>query len=220
MEKTSEGKLLELATRVLTDDDPCRYVTIDAAYLVGQAKDNQNSVIDRATEVFHSSFLDGPIEICLAESRFPPERRKYPNFAVDWRQLLIENEVPPELICSFRFPEGPVEHTGTEMIGLVEYAKERGWRDILLIAAPFHQLRSFLSAVMATKKVGYPLRIWNLPGSPMPWTESAVHSQGVQSGRRSEFIHAELEKVLTYSARGDIATVDEGLEYLNWRVSR
>jgi hypothetical protein len=118
---------------------------------------------------------------------------------------------------TFLFPEGPVEHTGTEMIGLVTHAKDQKWKDVLLIAAPWHQLRSFLSAVAATKKIGYPVKFWSCPGNALPWTEQSVHSQGVQTGSRVDFIHAELEKVKAYSAKGDIATIDEGLDYLNWR---
>ncbi|MDP1719258.1 MAG: hypothetical protein Q8L24_02430 [bacterium] len=227
MEKTSEGKLLELTVRIFSDgmqkrvmselastpDEPQPFVM----YLVGQTAENENSVLEpcrQIAEVRADVGLD--TVICLAESQFPPEKRKYPNFAVDWKEKLGGEESGMEF-STFRFPEGPVEHTGTEMIGLVAHAEEQNWSDVLLIASPWHQLRSFLSAVSAAKKQGSKVRFWNLPGLPLLWTEQSVHSQGVQTGKRVDFIHAELAKVLAYSARGDIATVDEGIEYLNWR---
>ncbi|MEK7654143.1 MAG: hypothetical protein AAB345_02575 [Patescibacteria group bacterium] len=218
MEKTSEGKLLELATRILSDDFLSGPLTPLVLYLVGQTKSNEDSVLGRTRLLFHIRHLFCLRAICLAESQFSPEKRNYPNFAVDWRSFLtVKGGIAENFFSTFRFPTGPVEHTGTEMMGLVSHSKKQDWKDVLLIAAPFHQLRSFLSAVAATRKLDYPVRLWNLLGVSLPWGEQSVHSQGVQTGTRSDFIHAELEKVKVYSARGDIATVEEGIEYLNWR---
>ncbi|TSC81986.1 MAG: hypothetical protein G01um101419_694 [Parcubacteria group bacterium Gr01-1014_19] len=213
MDKTSEGKLLELVTRISSDPFPIKDLVL---YLVGQTADNQWSVIGRAEELYARHWGCLP-KICLAESQFPPEKRKYPNFAVDWKNIMTRRGLRVDSFTTFRFPEGPVEHTGTEMMGLVAHAKEQSWEDVVLIATPWHQLRSFLSAVAATKKIGYPLRLWSCPGNALSWTEQSVHSQGVQTGSRADFIHAELDKVKAYSARGDISTIEEGIEYLNWR---
>ncbi|MEK7640475.1 MAG: hypothetical protein AAB389_00565 [Patescibacteria group bacterium] len=223
MEKTSEGKLLELATRICTEEnlslDALRKGrSYDAIYLVGQTEANEESVLRRCYQIIRDTCTEVR-KICLVRSQFPPEKRKYPNFAVDWKRWLSSRSSSALAVgfSIFDFPEGPVEHTGTEMMGLVSHSKKQDWKDVLLIAAPFHQLRSFLSAVAATRKLDYPVRLWNLLGVSLPWGEQSVHSQGVQTGTRSDFIHAELEKVKVYSARGDIATVEEGIEYLNWR---
>lgn len=241
MEKTSEGKLLELATITLTDkigvcpdktekllnlaskiltDDRLK-VDFDAIYLVGQAEANESSVLERCAECFASDAIDFG-KICLAKSQLPPNKRSYPDFATDWPGRLMALGIPlnESQISIFDFPNGPVEHTGTEMIGLVEHAKRMMWVEVLLIATPWHQLRSFLSAVAAVKKSGYPLRVWNCPGTPLPWNEQTVHSQGKQAGSRVDFIHAELAKIHSYSAKGDIATIDEGLKYIHWRDSQ
>lgn len=218
MERTSEGKLLELAVRVLTEDRGAKKSGFDAMYLVGQTVENQESVLGQCIWLF-DTFLAPACKICLAKSQFSSEKRNYPDFAVDWREYLMSknNLFMPEQFSIFQFPPGPVEHTGSEMIGLVEHAEEKGWRDVLLISTPFHQMRSFLSAVAATKKSQSDLRIWNCVGLPVNWMKPAAHSQGMLQGIRWEFIHTELERIKKYSANGDIATIDEGLEYLNQR---
>jgi hypothetical protein len=47
-----------------------------------------------------------------------------------------------------------------------------------------------------------------------------VHSQGQARGARSELIGGELERIRKYHAQGDLASVEEVLEYLDERDRR
>jgi hypothetical protein len=44
-----------------------------------------------------------------------------------------------------------------------------------------------------------------------------VHSQGQTRGVRSELIGGELERIRKYHAQGDLASVEDVLDYLNKR---
>ena len=64
----------------------------------------------------------------------------------------------------------------------------------------------------------YPeLYLYSLPGKPLPWQEEVTHSQGEVLGTRAELIAGEMNRIKTYYAKGDLASVDEVLEYLNRR---
>lgn len=64
----------------------------------------------------------------------------------------------------------------------------------------------------------YPeLRIYSLPGLALPWHETVTHSQGRSKGSRAEFIAGELERIHRYHKKGDLASVEEVLDYLNKR---
>jgi len=47
------------------------------------------------------------------------------------------------------------------------------------------------------------LKIYPLPGTPLPWTAKAMHSQGM-SGVRADFIDTEMDRMRRYTAKGDI----------------
>jgi hypothetical protein len=64
----------------------------------------------------------------------------------------------------------------------------------------------------------YPaLKLYSHPAFTMPWQEEAVHSQGTLKATRSELIHMELERINKYQKKGDLASFDEILTYLNNR---
>jgi hypothetical protein len=64
----------------------------------------------------------------------------------------------------------------------------------------------------------YPdLQLYSYPGVALPWQAGVVHSQGQTRGTRSELIAGEFERIRKYHEKGDLASVEEVLDYLNKR---
>ena len=64
----------------------------------------------------------------------------------------------------------------------------------------------------------YPeLLLYSYPAVAMPWQEEVVHSQGTLKATRSELIHMEFERINKYQNKGDLASFEEVLTYLNNR---
>lgn len=150
----------------------------DAIYLFAQTKDNQASVLDKATELAKEHMV--PIAICGGKGS------GYPGFN-SWHDELTARDIPSKYIVPIR-PLSPL-HTLTEAIGLVREAKKREWKDIIIVSSPFHQVRAFLSTLHALLSEYPSLNVYNQTGIAMNWNEYAAHHQGLHSDYRKNFIH-------------------------------
>ncbi len=197
-------KLLRLQTMVLCDQSP-DFSKVEPMYLVGETSDNEDSVFDRPER-------DGfyPVWITAGETTGYPGAQSWLDAIVN-RYHIARHRV--HLI-----PMDEPLNTKTEMEALVRYTQRERQHMLRLVAAPFHQLRSFLTILGAMKRLSaMTLKVYNLPGVALPWQAEALHSQGVLRATREDLIGTELERIARYTAQGDLAPVDEALAYLRQR---
>ena len=208
-ETSSYAKLDELVTRVMCDTASPSGIA-DAAYLFGETKDNELSVIAAALLAWKLKRVK-KIALCGNSGG-----HGYPGFE-NWKSKLVKLGIPGGKIISlplaFDFPPS----THAESYGLARYAKKAQWKNIYIIAPPLHQLRAFVTTVTAFKKEKTPTKIFNFVGLPQQWEEHIIHSQGVQKGTRSELLEKELKKIERYYKTGDLISGTEVLKYLNQR---
>lgn len=200
----------ELIIRTLCDTLPT--TTADALFLFGQTADNQEAIFSKSVELLQGKRA-AKILFLGTEAM-----SGYPGFE-EWRQKLLalgvaENKIEP-------VPPYPADtdilHTFIEATSVARYAKQKGYKTMLMMAAPFQQPRAFMAAVTATTREYPELRLYSVPGNPMPWQEEVVHSQGKVKDTRAGLIAGELERIEKYNTKGDLASVAELLEYLNRR---
>lgn len=207
---TNQHDWLMLLTRVMSDP----VVKTDIAYLVAQTTDNAQSVFSRGAELFQQRFV---LELACQKGG---DGFGYCGF--DYcRSSLINLGVPRETIIGVNYSGeiGPI-NTLTEMISLVRFARQNKWQRICLVAAPFHQLRSFITAVTVVDRECPSLKIYNCVGSPLPWNQRAVHSQGVLTDFRASLITAEIERIERYQNDGKpfpLVSIRRALDYLDRR---
>ena len=108
-------------------------------------------------------------------------------------------------------------HTGIEADRTIQFAKARGYDRLLVVAAPFHQERAFISVVTAVLRQDPSLKVYSHPGEPQPWDEVVTHSQGKLRGTRSKLIAEELKRIDLYTAQGYLLPRSAVLEYLRTR---
>ncbi len=222
---TDLSRVFQLLTRVMTDSDlnhlNCPPKTI--VYLVSQTEDNGDSVLDRAGD-FVATVRRAAMLKTAVVCGYPGFDRWFnlmggndENFGdpmTTWKFLEL-HEVPN----AQEFEEKGQANTLTEMIGLARTAKERGWKQVILISAPFHQLRSFVTLVSVARTVYPKLKVYNAVGCEVDWQEKVIHSQGKATGTRVEILMRELENIQKYHQKGDLLGPDEILDYLNKRDS-
>jgi hypothetical protein len=144
------------------------------------------------------------------------ENTGYPG-AKAWKDYLYYsgNLAPSHIIT---VPCLELLHTFSEALALVRHAKECGWKSLIIVAPPFHQLRAFISVVSAIRKLGVTdLRVYNQVGTTLPWHEESRHSQGTLKATRLGLVLTELARVYRYHEKGDLVSVSEVLDYLEWR---
>lgn len=196
-------QLRTLYWRVYTEADqtPPR---ADLAYLFGQTKENQASVLDVAPN------FSGPIGIVGDEGT---EASGYPGFSA-WKRELIARGIGEERILGIPGTfsadrEGVFRgNTLTEAAALVRLLRERRMESVVIVATYWHLLRCVMTTVgMALRE--YPeLKIYPAHGASLPWDEVVPHSQGRTMGSRADLMAEEIFRLLDYHEQDEIPAAE------------
>ena len=200
--------VVELITRVLCDVRPSG--PVDGAYLYCTTADNQNSVIEAAGTLMRQGIARRTLIFeADAMSGYPGGAR--------YREALMGIGVAADQIRGV--PAGEITSINTliEAEAMVSFVKERGFRDLVVVSPPFHQLRAFMTAVTVALKVYPDLLIYSWPGTTLPWMAAVTHSQGTLQAPRRQLIQEERVRIDTYQKKGDLARFEAVLAYLDNR---
>lgn len=130
------------------------------------------------------------------------------------QETLCALRVPRKAIVQFPLSKKLHPCTDAEAIGLVDFAKEQGWKSVYLVAPPLHQFRAFYSLASAIIKAGSDLIVWNWVCDVRGWDEEIIHSQSAPRDKRLNLLDGELEKIERYFRKGDHVSAREALEYI------
>lgn len=135
-----------------------------------------------------------------------------------WRQELQDLQVDPKNIVEVPWTLGEQNHnTLTEAVVIVRHAKQQGYKVLTTTSWSAHQPRAFASMITAAIRECPELKVYSAPGSPLPWFEEVIHSQGKQRGTRIALLEEEIKKLQKYEANGSIAPLAEIVEYMKNR---
>ena len=96
---------------------------------------------------------------------------------------------------------------------------------LLLVAPPVHLPRALLTTLSVLKRLrGAPsaprLHVFSVAGGRSGgawWGEAAAHSQGAVGRTRTELVSGELDRLVSYAAKGDLISPTEALQMLDER---
>lgn len=194
MKTTRFEKLHQLNTVVITEPLPSALFNTPT-YLFTETPDNQESVLRRGAVLFHAWRASHLLLIDNLGGSEPG----YPG-APPWQARLRELGVPDERMLLIPFTE-PVLHTLSEAFAMVRFAKERGWKRIIISFPSFHGARCFLSAITAVHHIYPELRVYCQVGITQPWNEPALHSQKAVHGLRKDLVVHELRRIRRYQRK-------------------
>lgn len=106
------------------------------------------------------------------------------------------------------FDHSGMIHTLVEAETVVRHAKSRAWRSLAVLAPSFHLPRAAMTTASVALREYPELRLYPVAGAAQPWQEEAAHSQGML-GVRVDFIDTEIERIVRYTGKGDIAPWDQ-----------
>lgn len=200
----------ELIIRTLCDTLPAR--SLDGLFLFGQTEDNQAAAFEAARLLLDRNYTDKVLCLGTAPmSGYPGYeawKKELGNLGIGEGHLLPVPPIPADT---------QLLHTFIEAQSVVRYAREQQYKSLVVTAAPFQQPRAFMTAVTLAMRDYPQLYLYSLPGKPLPWQEEVTHSQGEVQGTRAELVAGEMDRIKSYYAKGDLASVDEVLDYLNRR---
>ncbi len=198
---------IELLLRILCDIVPAK---ADAAYFFAQTEPNQESVFQAARGLLHRKTVERVwISDCAPKSGYLG--------VTACREAMIAAGIGAETIEEVPMEPTEILHTQIEGNAVVRFAKERGYKKLLVTTAPFHQERAFMAAATAALRAYPELKIYSVPGKAQGWDEMVTHSQGTLAGTRAELLEAERQRIERYAAQGDLAGREEVLRYLRRR---
>ena len=202
--------LEELIIRTLCDTLPA--TPADALFLFGQTEDNQDAAFAAAKLLLQGNYTSRIMFLGT------PPMSGFPGGA-NWTKELTALDIPDNALELIQPVPANTDmlHTGIEANSMVRHALAKGYNRVIVTAAPFQQPRAFMAAVTAALRTYPDLEIYSLPGKPLPWQEVAVHSQGKTESTRAGLITGEMKRIKKYSKEGDLATVEEVLDYLDRR---
>lgn len=138
-----------------------------------------------------------------------------PPYAISAPKLvgqLIEKGVSPDrLRC-----EDESRHTRDSAERIVQWMHEEGWHRVLLVTSPYHVPRSLLTFIAVLKEREMEDRYHVLTAS-----SHCLWAEEIEPGvRRIDLVGREASKVAEYQAKGDVASYEDGLAYLEyWEVN-
>lgn len=181
-------------------------------YLVAMLKANGKSVLNRGSQLLNMGIVNA---LCICGN---PYAGHYPGGEA-WKSELIERHVPADLIHFSIVPPGTPEHTYSASMAFVHKAKEMGWKHATITAAPFHQVRAFVSVVSATLRHYPELTLYSRPGMDQDMAERCVYNQQGDTTYRMTSIPQEWDRIITYHAnvQGDLVSAGEVVEYMKRR---
>jgi len=209
--EVEQGSVLEdteLLLRILADVRPSEVV--EGAYLFAQTEPNQKSVFAVGKELVEQ----GRVRKLLISDCSP--KSGYIGAAA-YRRAMLDFGIPAAAIEEIPMEPTEILHTLIESQKTVRFAQARGYERLIVVSAPFHQERAFMTMVTAAVRQYPVLKLYSLPGTPQPWDEVVTRSQGKLRGTRAELIAEEQKCIDKYTALGDLLPRTTILEYLRGR---
>ncbi len=116
---------------------------------------------------------------------------------------------------------GPAYHTRQNNDVFLEAAKKHGFKTAVTLNQPQQLLRATLGQikVMNNREFPYPMQVYATYPEPWDANKKVYGSQGAEQKRRYKLLlDDELDRIISYQAKGDIASFDEFFEYMNKRA--
>ncbi|MBW2088203.1 MAG: YdcF family protein [Deltaproteobacteria bacterium] len=199
---------IELLVRTLCDLRPMN--PTNGAYLYCQTRSNQQSIFKAAQSLLNNSLT---YKILILNTK---AKSGYPGFT-EWKQQLEQLGIPEKKIEGVIINKTTMLNTLIESEGIIRFAKQHSYNSVFVVAPPFQQLRAFMTAVTVALREYPELLIYSYPGAAMSWQEEVVHSQGTLKAKRRDLIQEELERIDKYHSKGNLASPEQVLSYLNKR---
>jgi len=199
-------ELIEATIRLITD----KVTAVDTIFFHARAEGDDVGLFELVSRLYHDGFVRHSVLINGSKSgTLEPGGtvHSYPG-VIAYRRRLEELNVHT-VVAS------PAFNTLEENFSFLKAAKTRGWRSAIIIAQPHQLLRIFLGALKIMEKENYLMVLYAVCPSQVDWLKEVYGSQGQKFIPRYGHVTEEYKRIEKYQAKGDLATTDELLQYLN-----
>lgn len=126
------------------------------------------------------------------------------------KPLLLRAGIPEEDLIL----EDKSLNTYEQAVEIMNMANRFEWAKITIVASHYHTYRAFLT-FLQEQKVKRPELIMDMASvRDLDWTEETGY------GRRIDLLSLEMDKIDAYREKGNVASYEEGVEYLLWKYEK
>ncbi len=111
--------------------------------------------------------------------------------------------------------EEQIIHTKNESNAVVEYMIKNKIKKIILITPVFHILRASLTFISTLIDYQLSVNVSSLLDNNCDWSNNYTTHQGISQSNADDLIDKELERITTYSQKGDIKPLNEIIDYIS-----
>lgn len=154
--------------------------------------------VDQAVKLYKANWAD---KIIISGGLDNPAQGSYPA-----EKLLIElvnsGVVEKDIVLDFES-----QNTREQAENVLDMAKQRNWKRLILVASPYHQYRAFLTFLKRMQEINLDIEIINAPSRDLSWF--------IQNdwGSRFDLLESEFEKIEKYQTMGHVALFEDAIEY-------
>lgn len=102
-------------------------------------------------------------------------------------------------------------NTHDQAVNIIDMAKCNNWKRIIIVASHYHIYRAFLTFLQERNKNMSELFLDMAVVNDLDWFEDTGY------GKRIDLLGEEFKKIELYQEKGDVASYDDGVEYLKWK---
>lgn len=107
--------------------------------------------------------------------------------------------------------EDKSQHTQQQAVEVVKMAIQKGWKSLSLVASAEHQYRAYLTFLRQVIDSKSGIVLYNAPARNLGWFIDSGW------GRRIDRLKAEMERIEKYGTFGHLASVQEVVDYQEWK---
>ena len=126
-----------------------------------------------------------------------------------WLSILREKGIPERSLLAIK----PSTNTKLEAEAVVAVTKERGWSTIIVVAQPYHIVRSWLTFIDQAGKQKYALKVIMQYPVFFDWHQSVLGSQAELKAPRWQIIREEAQRINRYEHSEELASIEDALRY-------
>jgi hypothetical protein len=106
-------------------------------------------------------------------------------------------------------------HTKNESDIVIDYARNNGYKNIILLAPTFHILRATMTMISSAIEKEADIKIQSIINDTSDWNELCSTHQGNTYATLNDTLELDLDRIFKYMEKGDIKRSSEIWEYLN-----
>lgn len=180
---------------------------VDAVFLIPNTADNQQSIFEGAQELWRQRVSDTFLIMGGAEANgYPGSENWYKWFSPRVQGARVDI-----------IPNSGNVNTLSKFLVLEPYARRTAISSVAIVAAPFHQLRAYMTGASVeirheSRGDGPALRLYAHQGTELQWDEEALHSQGTTKDTRRRLLGRELDQIRKFQSMSGIGSPTPDIE--------